>query len=141
MEEQRGVDPWWSVFTVVSVGTLGLLLVTDRYVELLAAGAAYTATWITVTQFFGQSSGTYNHYFTQFLPPGDVLWSFGKVLVFAVVVILIHCYHGYTASGGPAGVGVAVGRAVRTSIVAINVIDLFLSMAIWGASTTVRLAG
>ena len=56
-----------------------------------------------------------------------MLWSFGKVLVFAVVVILIHCYHGYTASGGPAGVGVAVGRAVRTSIVAVNVIDLFLS--------------
>ena len=76
-----------------------------------------------------------------FLPPGDVLWSFGKVLVFSVVVILIHCYHGYNASGGPAGVGVAVGRAVRTSIVAINVIDLLLSMAIWGTTTTVRLAG
>ena len=70
-----------------------------------------------------------------------MLWSFGKVLVFAVTVILIHCYHGYNASGGPAGVGVAVGRAVRSSIVAINVIDLLLSMAIWGASTTVRLAG
>jgi len=56
-------------------------------------------------------------------------------------VILIHCYYGYNASGGPAGVGVAVGKAVRTSIVAINVIDLFLSMAIWGAATTVRLAG
>ena len=64
-----------------------------------------------------------------------------SLVVFAVVVILIHCYHGYTASGGPAGVGVAVGRAVRTSIVAINVIDLFLSMAIWGTTTTVRLAG
>ena len=92
-------------------------------------------------QFFGQSAGTYDHYFQLFLPPGDVLWSFGKVLVFAVVVILIHCYHGYNASGGPAGVGVAVGRAVRTSIVAINVIDLLLSMAIWGTTTTVRLAG
>ncbi len=69
------------------------------------------------------------------------MWSFGKVLVFSVVVILIHCYHGYTASGGPAGVGVAVGHAVRTSIVAVNVIDLLLSMAIWGSSTTVRLAG
>ena len=61
--------------------------------------------------------------------------------VFAVTVILIHCYHGYHASGGPAGVGVAVGRAVRTSIVAVNVLDLLLSMAIWGATTTVRLAG
>ncbi|ABL80227.1 MULTISPECIES: ABC transporter permease [unclassified Nocardioides] len=117
----------------------GLIAIIPLYVVGLLA--SYFATRLTVTQFFGQSAGTYDHYFNSFLPPGDVLWSFGKVLVFAVTVILIHCYHGYTASGGPAGVGVAVGRAVRTSIVAINVIDLFLSMAIWGASTTVRLAG
>lgn len=117
----------------------GLIAIVPLYVVGLLS--SYVASRLVVTKFYGQSAGTYDHYFNQFLPPGDVLWSFGKVLVFAVVVILIHCYHGYTASGGPAGVGVAVGRAVRTSIVAINVIDLFLSMAIWGASTTVRLAG
>jgi phospholipid/cholesterol/gamma-HCH transport system permease protein len=117
----------------------GLVAIVPLYVVGLCS--SYFATRLTVTQFFGQSAGTYDHYFHQFLPPGDVLWSFGKVLVFAVVVILIHCYHGYTASGGPAGVGIAVGHAVRTSIVAINVIDLFLSMAIWGTTTTVRLAG
>lgn len=117
----------------------GLIAIIPLYVVGLLS--SYFATRLTVTQFFGQSAGTYDHYFNQFLPPGDVLWSFGKVLVFAVAVILIHCYHGYNAGGGPAGVGVAVGRAVRTSIVAVNVIDLFLSMAIWGSSTTVRLAG
>jgi phospholipid/cholesterol/gamma-HCH transport system permease protein len=117
----------------------GLIAIIPLYVVGLLS--SYFATRLTVTQFFGQSTGTYDHYFNQFLPPGDVLWSFGKVLVFAVTVILIHCYHGYNASGGPAGVGVAVGRAVRTSIVAINVLDLLMSMAIWGASTTVRLAG
>ena len=42
-----------------------------------------------------------------------MLYSFLKVMVFALVIILIHCYYGYHASGGPAGVGVAVGRAVR----------------------------
>jgi phospholipid/cholesterol/gamma-HCH transport system permease protein len=117
----------------------GLIAIIPLYVVGLVS--SYYATRLTVTQFFGQSTGTYDYYFHEFLPAQDVLWSFGKVLVFAVTVILIHCYHGYNASGGPAGVGVAVGRAVRTSIVAINVIDLFLSMAIWGASTTVRLAG
>jgi phospholipid/cholesterol/gamma-HCH transport system permease protein len=76
-----------------------------------------------------------------FLPPGDVLWSFLKVLVFALVVILSHCYYGYTATGGPAGVGVAVGRAVRTSIVLVSFTDFFLSLAIWGSTTTVRIAG
>jgi phospholipid/cholesterol/gamma-HCH transport system permease protein len=117
----------------------GLIAIIPLYVVGLLS--SYFASRLVVTQIYGQSSGTYDHYFNAFLPPGDVLWSFGKVLVFAVTVILIHCYHGYNASGGPAGVGVAVGRAVRTSIVAINVLDLLLSMAIWGASTTVRLAG
>jgi phospholipid/cholesterol/gamma-HCH transport system permease protein len=117
----------------------GLIAIIPLYVVGLLS--SFFATRLVVTQFFGQSPGTYDHYFNQFLPPGDVLWSFGKVLVFAVVVILIHCYYGYNASGGPAGVGVAVGRAVRTSIVAINVLDLLMSMAIWGATTTVRLAG
>ncbi len=70
-----------------------------------------------------------------------MLWSFDKVLVFAIVVILVHCYYGYNASGRPAGVGVAVGRAVRTAIVAISVLDFFLSLAIWGTTTTVRIAG
>jgi phospholipid/cholesterol/gamma-HCH transport system permease protein len=117
----------------------GLIAIIPLYVVGLMS--SYVASQLVVQFYYGQSQGTYQHYFNTFLPPGDVLWSFGKVLVFAVIVILIHCYHGYTASGGPAGVGVAVGRAVRTSIVAINVVDLLLSMAIWGASTTVRLAG
>jgi phospholipid/cholesterol/gamma-HCH transport system permease protein len=126
-------------FLVASRIVAGLIAIVPLYVIGLLS--SYFATRTIVTIGFHQSTGAYDHYFNQFLPPGDVLWSFGKVLVFAVVVILIHCYHGYNASGGPAGVGVAVGKAVRTSIVAINVIDLFLSMAIWGSSTTVRLAG
>lgn len=126
-------------FLVTTRVIAGLIAVVPLYVVGLLS--SYFATRLTVTTFFGQSTGTYDHYFSLFLPPGDVLWSFGKVLVFAIVVIMVHCYHGYHASGGPAGVGVAVGRAVRTSIVAINVVDLLLSMAIWGTTTTVRLAG
>jgi phospholipid/cholesterol/gamma-HCH transport system permease protein len=126
-------------FLVTTRIIAGLVAVIPLYVVGLLA--SYFATRLTVTMFYGQSTGTYDHYFHLFLPPGDVLWSFGKVLVFSVLVILVHCYHGYHATGGPAGVGVAVGRAVRTSIVVINVVDLLLSMAIWGTTTTVRLAG
>ncbi|RYJ04679.1 MAG: ABC transporter permease [Actinomycetales bacterium] len=126
-------------FLVTTRVLAGLIAVVPLYIVGLLS--SYFATRLTITQINGQSPGTYDHYFTTFLPPGDVLWSFAKVLIFAVVVILIHCYHGYYASGGPAGVGLAVGRAVRTSIVAVNVVDLLASMAIWGATTTVRLAG
>jgi phospholipid/cholesterol/gamma-HCH transport system permease protein len=117
----------------------GLVAVIPLYVVGLFA--SYFATRFIVVQYFHQSGGTYDHYFHQFLVPTDVFYSFLKVIIFSVVIMLIHCYYGYFAKGGPAGVGVAVGRAVRTSIVAINVIDLFLSLALWGANTTVRIAG
>ena len=103
--------------------------------------SSYLASRLVVIYIYGQSAGTYDHYFDLFLPPQDVLYSFIKVLLFSVLIILSHCYFGYRATGGPAGVGVAVGKAVRTSIVAINLIDFFLSLAIWGATTTVRIAG
>src|SRR5499427_681399 len=112
-------------------------------IPLYALGliSSYLGSRIVTVLFNGQSAWTYDHYFGLFLSPVDVLWSFLKVMLFSIVVILIHTYYGYRASGGPAGVGVAVGRAVRTAIVMINIIDFFMSLAIWGATTTVRVAG
>jgi phospholipid/cholesterol/gamma-HCH transport system permease protein len=126
-------------FLVTTRIVAGFIAVIPLYVIGLLS--SYFATRLITTQAYAQSAGTYDHYFNLFLPPQDVLWSFVKVLVFAVVIILSHCYYGYRAAGGPAGVGLAVGRAVRFSIVAVMVIDLFLSLAIWGSTTTVRIAG
>jgi phospholipid/cholesterol/gamma-HCH transport system permease protein len=126
-------------FLVTTRMIAGFVAVVPLYV--LGLLSSYGATRFIVVEYFGQSAGTYDHYFHLFLPPIDVLFSFLKVMVFAVVIILIHCYYGYNASGGPAGVGVAVGKAVRTSIVAINIVDFFFSLAVWGATTTVRIAG
>lgn len=126
-------------FLVTTRMVAGFVAVIPLYVVGLLS--SYFAARTITTGYYGQSAGTYDHYFHQYLPPADVLWSFGKAIVFAVVIILVHCYYGYHAKGGPAGVGIAVGRAVRTSIVAINILDFFLSLAIWGASTTVRIAG
>ena len=58
-----------------------------------------------------------------------------------MVVSLIHCYYGYYATGGPAGVGVAVGRAIRLSIVSVVVLNLALSIMFWGGGNTVSLTG
>ncbi len=126
-------------FLVTTRMIAGFVAVVPLYVIGLLT--SYLATRTIATGYFGQSAGTYDYYFDLFLPPGDVLWSFFKALVFSVIVVLVHCYYGYTATGGPAGVGVAVGRAVRLAIVAVNIVDFFLSLAIWGATTTVRIAG
>jgi phospholipid/cholesterol/gamma-HCH transport system permease protein len=103
--------------------------------------SSYLASRLVVIYVYGQSAGTYDHYFDLFLPPEDVFYSFVKVLIFSVLIILSHCYYGYRASGGPAGVGVAVGRAVRLTIVTVAVVNFFIGFAIWGTTTTVRIAG
>jgi phospholipid/cholesterol/gamma-HCH transport system permease protein len=108
---------------------------------LVGLFSSFFASRFIVTTFYGQSPGTFDYYFNQYLPPEDVFYSLVKVLIFAVIITLIHCYYGYYAGGGPEGVGVAVGKAIRTSIVAFNVVNIFLSLAIWGASNTVRVAG
>ena len=87
------------------------------------------------------STGVYDYYFHIYLPAIDIFYSVLKAVIFAVVITLIHCYYGYYASGGPVGVGIGVGRAIRMSTIAIVLINLFLSFLLWGASGTVSLTG
>ena len=108
---------------------------------LIALFASFFASKTVTTTLLGQSPGIYDHYFQLFLPPIDIAYSCVKVAIFTVAVVLIHCYYGYHASGGPAGVGVAVGKAIRMSIVTIVLLNLFLSFLFWGTSTTVSLTG
>ena len=108
---------------------------------LFSLYASFLATEIVTTRFFGLSPGVYDHYFRLYLPPIDVFYSLAKACVFAVAVSLIHCYYGYYASGGPAGVGVAVGRAIRLSIVTVVLLNLLLSLLFWGGGNTVNVAG
>src|ERR1700716_1497250 len=117
----------------------GFIAVIPLYVIGLVS--SYLASRLVVIYIYHQSAGTYDHYFDLFLPPQDVLYSFIKVLIFSVLIILSHCYFGYRASGGPAGVGVAVGKAVRLSIVTVSIVNFFIGFAIWGTDVTVRIAG
>ena len=94
-----------------------------------------------ITAFYGAALGTYQHYFVQFLSPTDLLYSTLKAAVFCAAVTIIHCYYGYFASGGPVGVGVASGRAVRASLVAIMVLDFVLTVALWGLKPTFVFTG
>jgi phospholipid/cholesterol/gamma-HCH transport system permease protein len=119
---------WASVITMVPL-------------YLAALFSSYLATELIVTDFFGLGSGQYRHYFNLFLPPIDIFYSFVKALLFAMVVTLIHCYYGFYASGGPAGVGQAAGRAIRVSIIAVVSLNFVLSLFFWGGQDTARIVG
>lgn len=117
----------------------GVVVVIPLY--CVAVLSAFWAARFGTIFIYGQSSGVYDHYFNTFLNPTDIIWSFFQAVAMAIVIMLVHTYYGYTASGGPAGVGEAVGRAVRTSLIAAVFVVLFLSLAIYGQSGNFRLAG
>ncbi|MBY4208021.1 ABC transporter permease [Rhodococcus fascians] len=117
----------------------GMLAVLPLY--SLSLITSFLASRIATVVVLGQSGGVYDHYFSTFLVPSDVLWSFLQVFVMAAAVMLIHTYYGYTATGGPAGVGTATGRAVRLSLITVVMVTLMISLALYGNSRSVHLAG
>lgn len=116
----------------------GFIAITPLYA--IALISSFTLSRLAVTMFFHQAAGAYDHYFSTFLIPTDILYSFLEVLMMSVVIMSVHCYYGYRATGGPAGVGEAVGRAVRLSLVAVMFVALAASMVLYGHSNTLHLA-
>ena len=67
--------------------------------------------------------------------PGD-----GQIqTVMSMVVLLNHAYFGYYASGGAVGVGEAVGRSMRTSLISNVVVVLLFSLALYGTDPNFNL--
>ncbi|MCV7412303.1 ABC transporter permease [Mycobacterium florentinum] len=117
----------------------GLLVVPPLYC-ITFVGSVFTTRSIVLLTYH-QGAGGFDHYFNTFLLPRDVLVSGLECTVQAVIVMLIHTYYGFTATGGPAGVGEAVGRAVRASIGVSITLTFVLSLVLYGQSGDFHLSG
>ncbi|MBU9762842.1 ABC transporter permease [Mycobacterium sp. TNTM28] len=117
----------------------GMLAITPLYA--IAVILSFVASQFTTVVLLGQSGGLYGHYFSTFLNPIDLLWSFLQALLMALAILLVHTYYGFFATGGPAGVGVAVGNAVRTSLIVVVSITLLISLAVYGSNGNFNLSG
>ncbi|GAB3216586.1 ABC transporter permease [Mycolicibacterium hippocampi] len=117
----------------------GMIVVIPLY--CVAVLMSFIAARVGTTFIYGQSTGVYDHYFKTFLNPMDLVWSFVQALAMAVAVMVIHTYYGFTAAGGPAGVGEAVGRAVRASLIVVVFVTLVISLSVYGQSGNFNLSG
>ena len=117
----------------------GMIAITPLY--SIAVILSFVASQFTTTVLFGQSGGLYDHYFDTFLNPIDLLWSFLQAVLMAITILLVHTYFGYFATGGPSGVGVAVGNAVRTSLIVVVSVTLLVSLSIYGSNGNFNLSG
>jgi phospholipid/cholesterol/gamma-HCH transport system permease protein len=117
----------------------GVFVVIPLY--CIAVLMAFLAARFGTTAIYGQSTGVYDHYFNTFLNPVDLMWSFFTSITVAITIMLVHTYYGYNASGGPAGVGEAVGRAVRTALIVLAFVILVISLSVYGQSGNFNLSG
>ncbi|WKG01764.1 ABC transporter permease [Mycolicibacterium sp. HK-90] len=117
----------------------GMIAITPLYA--IAVILSFLASQFTTVVLLGQSGGLYDHYFNTFLNPIDLLWSFLQAILMAITILLIHTYFGYFASGGPSGVGVAVGNAVRTSLIVVVSVTLLVSLSVYGSNGNFNLSG
>jgi phospholipid/cholesterol/gamma-HCH transport system permease protein len=117
----------------------GFIVIVPIY-SVATLASFFPARFITI-YLSGQSRGLYDHYFNTFLIPADLLWSFVQAILMSIAVMLVHTYYGYNAKGGPIGVGVATGDAVRTSLIVVVVITLFISLSVYGTSGKFTLSG
>jgi len=115
----------------------GMVVIIPLYATAMLM--SFMSPQLVTTFLYGQASGTYDHYFRTFLRPDDVFWSFAEIIVIAVVVMVTHCYYGFNASGGPVGVGEAVGRSMRFSLVSVQVVVLLAELALYGTNPNFNL--
>jgi phospholipid/cholesterol/gamma-HCH transport system permease protein len=125
-------------------------LVTTRMIAAVIAiiplysvslAANYLACQLMFQVQSGQGRGAYLSYFYQFILSQDMVYSVIKVVVFVLLTTFIQCYYGFFASGGPEGVGVAAGHAIRLSIIVLVFANLLLTLVFWGLSPGIRISG
>jgi phospholipid/cholesterol/gamma-HCH transport system permease protein len=125
--------------TITYLVSTGVVVVVPLW--CMASLAGYLATRTLVIFAYGQAPGVYDHYFNTYLQPTDLIFSMLQVIGTAISIMLVHTYYGFNATGGPAGVGEAVGRAVRASLVVAVAVTLAVAMAAYGVSGDFNLSG
>jgi phospholipid/cholesterol/gamma-HCH transport system permease protein len=112
------------------------------FVYLCSIGAGFFASYLAVVQQIGDvSSGGFFLIFWQFQNPPDVLFSLIKAMAMAIVIVLVGCYYGYNASGGPVGVGTATAKSMVVNIVSVHLISMLGTQLFWGANPRAPIGG
>ena len=112
------------------------------FMYLAAVGAGFFASYLAVVQQIGEvSSGGFFLVFWMFQNPPDLLYSVIKGMFMATAIVLVGCYYGYNASGGPVGVGTATAKSMVMNIVLVHLIGMLGTQLFWGANPRAPIGG
>jgi phospholipid/cholesterol/gamma-HCH transport system permease protein len=112
------------------------------FMYLAGIGAGFFASYLAVVEQIGEvSSGGFFLIFWMFQNPPDLLYSVIKAMAMATVIVLVGCYYGYNASGGPVGVGTATAKSMVLNIVLVHLIGMLGTQIFWGANPRAPIGG
>jgi phospholipid/cholesterol/gamma-HCH transport system permease protein len=136
--EVMGID---SVLFLCATRLLAAWIVLP-FMYMAAIGAGFFASYLAVVQQIGEvSSGGFFLIFWMFQNPPDLLYSVIKAMCMATVIVLVGCYYGYHASGGPVGVGRATAKSMVANIVAVHLVGMLGTQLFWGANPRAPIGG
>jgi phospholipid/cholesterol/gamma-HCH transport system permease protein len=112
------------------------------FMYIASLGAGFFASYLAVVQQIGDvSSGGFLLIFWMFQNPPDLLYSVIKGMVMATAIVLVGSYYGYTAGGGPVGVGTATAKSMVLNIVLVHLIGMLGTQLFWGANPRAPIGG
>jgi phospholipid/cholesterol/gamma-HCH transport system permease protein len=136
--EVMGID---SVTFLCATKLLAAWLVLP-FMYLASIGAGFLASYIAVVQQIGYvSGGGFFLIFWEFQNAPDLLYSLIKAMFMATAIVLVGCYYGYNAGGGPVGVGTATAKSMVLNLVLIHVIGMIGTQLFWGANPRAPIGG
>src|SRR5947209_19317327 len=112
------------------------------FMYLAAIGAGFLASYLAVVQQIGEvSQGGFFLIFWMFQNPPDLLYSLIKGMAMATVIVIVGTYYGYTASGGPVGVGTATAKSMVLNTVMVHLVGMLGTQIFWGANPRAPIGG
>ena len=112
------------------------------FMYVASIGVAFGASYLAIVEQLGfTSSGGYLLIFWQFQNPTDYLFSVIKGMTMATAIVLVACYYGYNASGGPVGVGKATAKSMVLNLILVNVLDALGTQIFWGTNARAPVGG
>jgi phospholipid/cholesterol/gamma-HCH transport system permease protein len=112
------------------------------FLFLVGVGVVYFASYIAVVEQIGDvSSGGYLLIFWLFQDPLDVVFSLAKGMTMATGIVIVGCYYGYTASGGPVGVGTATAKSMVVNIIFVHIVGMLGTLIFYGANPRAPIGG
>jgi phospholipid/cholesterol/gamma-HCH transport system permease protein len=131
-----------SAMTFLCATRLLAAWMTLPFIYLVAIGAGFFASWLAVVEQIGDvSSGGFFLIFWQFQNPPDLLYSVIKAMAEATLIVLVGCYYGYNAGGGPVGVGTATAKSMVLNLVGVHLIGMLGTQLFWGANPRAPIGG